>query len=57
MADIPFKILVVGELGAGKTSLVQRYAKNLFTENYKATVNTFHSISEKINTNILINEQ
>lgn len=32
------KILVVGNIGAGKTSLVQRYVGNGFTENYKATV-------------------
>lgn len=32
------KILVVGNIGAGKTAIVQRYAGNGFTENYKATI-------------------
>lgn len=32
------KVLVVGNIGAGKTSLIQRYVGNGFSENYKATV-------------------
>lgn len=32
------KLLVVGNIGAGKTAIVQRFAGNGFTENYKATI-------------------
>lgn len=35
---IAFKVLVVGESGVGKTSLVQRYTKGIFSEAYKATI-------------------
>lgn len=33
-----FKILVVGEMGAGKTSLVRKYVENAFSEYYKTTI-------------------
>ncbi|VDO49768.1 unnamed protein product, partial [Onchocerca flexuosa] len=33
-----FKILIIGDVGTGKSSIVQRYAHNLFTQHYKATV-------------------
>lgn len=32
------KILVVGEMGAGKTSLVRKYVDNIFSEYYKTTI-------------------
>jgi small GTP-binding protein len=32
------KILIVGNVGAGKTSLIQRYVGNPFQEHYKATI-------------------
>lgn len=32
-----FKILIIGDVGTGKSSIVQRYAHNLFTQHYKAT--------------------
>ena len=32
------KVLVVGNVGAGKTSLIQRYVGNGFSEHYKATI-------------------
>lgn len=34
-----FKILVVGDLGTGKTSIIRRYVHNIFSSNYKSTVN------------------
>ena len=49
MKDIAFKIIVVGDQGAGKTSLVQRFAKNQFTENYKATVKKFSNKISQLN--------
>ena len=32
------KIVVVGEAGVGKTSLIKRYVSNFFSEDHKATV-------------------
>ena len=32
------KILIIGKSGAGKTSFVNKWVKNEFTENYKATI-------------------
>ncbi|XP_058163588.1 ras-related protein Rab-32 [Dasypus novemcinctus] len=33
-----FKVLVVGELGVGKTSVIRRYVQQLFSQHYRATV-------------------
>ena len=33
-----FKVLVVGDVAGGKTSLVRRYVYNNFSENYQATI-------------------
>uniref|UniRef100_A0A183DMX5 RAB29 n=1 Tax=Gongylonema pulchrum TaxID=637853 RepID=A0A183DMX5_9BILA len=33
-----FKILIIGDVGTGKSSIVHRYAHNLFSQHYKATV-------------------
>ena len=32
------KIIVIGSSGAGKTSYVNKWTKNIFTEDYKATI-------------------
>jgi len=32
------KIVVLGNPGTGKTSVVNRWVKNIFRENYKATI-------------------
>ena len=32
------KIIVIGGAGTGKTSFVNRWTKNIFDENYKATI-------------------
>ena len=33
-----FKIIVIGKSGSGKTSFVNKWIKNEFTEDYKATI-------------------
>lgn len=33
-----YKILVIGELGTGKTSFIKRYVHQFFSENYRATI-------------------
>ena len=32
------KIIVIGKSGTGKTSYVNKWTKNIFSENYKATI-------------------
>jgi len=37
-AEYIFKVLVIGELGSGKTSLIKRYVHDFFTQHYRATI-------------------
>lgn len=41
-----YKILVIGELGTGKTSLIKRYVHNLYSPNYRATVSSFFLLKQ-----------
>ena len=42
-----FKLLVIGELGTGKTSFVKRYVHQYFSQHYRATVcNVLHACIE-----------
>ena len=38
MAEIKFKIVVVGDAAVGKTSLIRKYTKGAFEEDYIATL-------------------
>eukprot|EP01130_Rhizamoeba_saxonica_P000485 TRINITY_DN1045_c0_g1_i1.p1 TRINITY_DN1045_c0_g1~~TRINITY_DN1045_c0_g1_i1.p1 ORF type:complete len:213 (+),score=45.58 TRINITY_DN1045_c0_g1_i1:313-951(+) len=38
MEELRLKVIVVGSLGTGKTSLIQRYVYNNYSQNYKSTV-------------------
>lgn len=33
-----YKILVIGDLGTGKTSIIKRYVHSFFSQNYRATI-------------------
>ena len=35
---INFKIIIIGEPGVGKSSVLKRAVKNIFDENYHATI-------------------
>lgn len=37
-SKISFKVIIVGDLAVGKTSLVMRYIKDIFSKEYKVTV-------------------
>jgi Ras-related protein Rab-23 len=36
--EIALKVLIVGNGGIGKSSMIQRYCKNIFTKEYKVWV-------------------
>ncbi|CAG5872247.1 ras-related protein Rab-38 [Menidia menidia] len=36
--ELLFKILVIGDLGVGKTSIIKRYVHQIFSQHYRATI-------------------
>ncbi len=38
-----YKVLVIGDLGTGKTSIIKRYVHQFFSPHYRATVSTLHT--------------
>jgi len=36
--ELTFKVLVIGDVGAGKTSIIKRYVHDVFSDQYRATV-------------------
>lgn len=36
--ELLFKVLVIGDLGVGKTSIIQRYVHQVFSQHYRATI-------------------
>lgn len=36
--ELLFKVLVIGDLGVGKTSIIKRYVHQIFSQHYQATI-------------------
>lgn len=36
--ELLFKVLVIGDVGVGKTSIIERYVHQVFSQHYRATV-------------------
>jgi len=36
--ELLYKVLVVGDIGTGKTSIIKRYVHGIFTQHYKSTI-------------------
>eukprot|EP01012_Entosiphon_sulcatum_P067990 TRINITY_DN9792_c0_g1_i2.p2 TRINITY_DN9792_c0_g1~~TRINITY_DN9792_c0_g1_i2.p2 ORF type:complete len:225 (+),score=38.40 TRINITY_DN9792_c0_g1_i2:1699-2373(+) len=45
-AELLYKVLVVGDMGVGKTSIIKRYVHNIFSQNYKATIGVDFGLKE-----------
>ena len=39
-----YKVLVIGDLGTGKTSIIKRYVHQFFSPHYRATVSSLSSV-------------
>lgn len=49
MSDV-FKIILIGESGVGKTSLLKKFTKNTFSSSYNVTIGIeFESKEMKVN--------
>lgn len=44
--DLLFKVLVVGDFGVGKTSLIRRYTEGVFHQSYKITIGVDFSLKQ-----------
>lgn len=36
--ELLFKVLVIGDLGVGKASIIKRYVRQIFSQHYQATI-------------------
>ena len=57
--DLLFKILVIGDVSTGKSSVIRRYVHHIFEQHYKATVSCLNGTSLKssllLTTNVISN--
>ena len=52
--DVSFKIIIIGDSGVGKSCIINKSTKNIFEENYHATVGfEFFNFNLKINGHIV----
>ena len=54
--DLMFKIITLGDSGVGKTSIINRYAKNIFNENNASTVGVNFVIKQLKITSLIKNK-
>lgn len=52
-----FKILVVGDVGCGKTSLIKRLVHNVFSNHYKATIGVDFALKVDSFSNVIVRSQ
>ncbi|KAH9375923.1 hypothetical protein HPB48_012563 [Haemaphysalis longicornis] len=46
--DLLFKVLVIGDFGVGKTSLIRRYTEGVFNPAYKITIGVDFSLKHLV---------
>jgi len=46
VSEYLYKVLVVGDMGTGKTALIRRYVNNLYSESYKSTIGVDFALKE-----------
>lgn len=51
------KVIVIGGLGCGKTSLVQRFVNNCFSKDYKSTIGVDFEVEQFLILDLLFNLQ
>jgi len=44
--ELLFKVLVVGDMGTGKTAIIRRYVNHTYSEGYKATIGVDFALKE-----------
>jgi len=55
--NLVFKILVIGDVGVGKTSLIKRYVQNIYSDSHKSTIGVDFAMKKIIHNNIVISAQ
>lgn len=51
------KVIVIGSLGSGKTSLVQRFVNNCFNRDYKSTIGVDFEVEQFLILEMIFNLQ